>query len=186
MTKFTNNEFFKDIGILVLSILVAIVLVQTRVLAQILTATQGITFLSSFVAGIFFTSIFTTAPAIAALIEIAQTSSLVWVSFFGAFGAMCGDFLMFRFMRDRFSEHLLHTIHLQGARRRLKHFLKPRLFRRLTFVIGGLIIASPLPDELGLTLLGLSKTKTSWFLPLAFVCNFAGILLVGLVARALL
>ena len=67
----------------------------------------------------------------------------------------------------------------------MKALFKFKFFRWLTWLIGGLIIASPLPDELGISLLGFSKAKTSLFIVLSFVFNFLGILFIGWVARAL-
>ena len=61
---------------------------------------------------------------------------------------------------------------------------KLKFFRWLTFLVGGLIIASPLPDELGISILGFSKMKVSWFIAISLVFNFIGILLIGVVARA--
>ena len=51
--------------------------------------------------------------------------------------------------------------------------------------MGGLIIASPFPDELGIGLLGFSKMRTRWFVLLSFTFNFIGIFLIGLVAKTL-
>ncbi len=79
----------------------------------------------------------------------------------------------------------MEIIKHQGAGKRIKLLLKLKFFRWLTFLAGGLIIASPLPDELGISLLGFSKMKTSWFIPLSFAFNFIGILLIGWVAKAL-
>jgi hypothetical protein len=59
------------------------------------------------------------------------------------------------------------------------------MFRLVSLFVGGLIIASPLPDELGISVWGFSKLKTAWFIPLSFFCNFVGILLIGAVARAI-
>lgn len=178
------KNVIRDTGIIVLSILVAVVLIKTEVLQQLFISTQNINFLNSFISGFFFTSVFTTAPAIAALAEISQINSLWGTAFFGALGAMCGDFIIFSFLRDHFSNHLFEMTKMRGLGRRLKAHLKSRFFRWLTFLLGGLIIASPLPDELGLSILGFSKTKTTPFLVLSFVFNFIGILIVGLVARA--
>ena len=50
---------------------------------------------------------------------------------------------------------------------------------------GGLILASPLPDELGVAVLGFSKMRLKYFALLSFVFNFLGIAVIGLVARAL-
>lgn len=180
-----RTEFFKDISVIAISILLSVVLVWTGVLSRIIEATSDYQVFSVIIAGFFFTSIFTTAPAIAALGEIAQGHSLPLVALFGALGAMLGDYIIFRFMRDTFSVHIAQIVQLQGARKRLTSLLKLRSFRWITFLVGGAIIASPLPDELGLSLLGFSKVKTSLFLPLSFVFNFLGIFLIGLAAQAL-
>jgi hypothetical protein len=178
--------FARDLGIIALSILVAAILIQSNTLAQLFALTGNFKFIDSFIAGFFFTSIFTTAPAIAAFGEMSLLGSLPAIAFFGALGAVCGDYLIFKFMRDTFAEHLSQMIELRSMRRRFGHLFKVRFFRQFTFLLGGIIIASPLPDELGLSLLGFSKVKTSWFLPLSFVFNFIGIYAVGLAARALL
>ena len=176
----------QDIGIVVLSICIAIILIESSVLSQILNSTKDLAFVGSFIAGLFFTSIFTTAPAMVTLGEIAQTHSPIINALVGAAGAVLGDLIIFRFVKDRFSEHLTEILATQGGGRRLRSLLKRRSFRWITFLLGGLIIASPLPDELGVSLLGFSKMKASGFIILSFLGNFLGILLLGLAARALL
>lgn len=180
-----NNFLLQDVAIVVLSIIIAVILVKTNVLIRILTSTQELELLGSFIAGMFFTSVFTTAPAIVTLGEIAKANSILPTAIFGAMGAVVGDLIIFRFVRDRFSEHLTEIIKHQGAGKRIKLLLKLKIFRWLTFLAGGLIIASPFPDELGISLLGFSKMRTSWFIPLSFTFNFIGILLIGWVAKAL-
>ena len=180
-----NNFLLQDMALIVLSIIIAVTLVKTGVLIKVLASTQELELLGSFVAGIFFTSVFTIAPAIVTLGEIARANSILPTAILGAMGAVVGDLIIFRFIRDRFSEHLMELIKHQSMGKRIKVLFKLKLFRWLTFLVGGLIIASPFPDELGISLLGFSKMRTSWFIPLSFVFNFIGILLVGLVARAL-
>ena len=180
-----NNFLLQDIAIIVLSVIIAVIFVKTNVLIKILTSTQELELLGSFIAGMFFTSIFTTAPAIVTLGEIARANSILPTAIFGAMGAVVGDLIIFRFVRDRFSGHLMEIIQHQGAGKRIKLLLKLKIFRWLTFLAGGLIIASPFPDELGISLLGFSKMRTSWFILLSFSFNFIGILLIGLVAKAL-
>jgi len=46
------------------SVIIAIFFVRNGILDNFLTATQGIKFISAFLAGMFFISIFTAAPAI--------------------------------------------------------------------------------------------------------------------------
>src|SRR3989344_5847726 len=179
-----NNSgflFLQDVALLAISVLIAVILIQTQVLSNVLTATKESEMIGSFVAGTFFTS----APAIAALGEIAHANSVLFTALFGALGAVVGDMVIFRFMRDRFSKHLLTLIGHKGGVARLKALFRLRLFKWLTFLVGGLIIASPLPDELGISLLGFSKTRLSLFIPLSFTFNFLGILIIGMIAKSM-
>ncbi len=186
MDKSTQNNLTRDIGIVVFSIIVAILLIQTGAIEEILKRTQDVWFLDSFIAGMFFTSIFTVAPALVALGEIAQSAQSVFlVALFGGLGALCGDLIMFRFMRDRLGEDIMRLIKNSGNDR-LRHIIRLRFFRWLTFFWGALVIASPLPDELGLAIMGFSKTRTSLFIPTSFVSNSLGILVIGLIAKNLL
>ena len=180
-----NNYILQDIAIILLSILVAVILVKTEILATILTSTKELKIFGSFVAGMFFTSIFTIAPAAAALVEIARADSILLTAFFGSIGAVIGDLIIFRFFRDKLSEHLAELIEHQKGWKRNKALFRLRSFRWLTALAGGLVIASPLPDELGICLLGCSKIKTSRFIPLSFIFNFLGILLIGWIAQAI-
>ena len=183
MRKVSINLIW-DFLIIGASIGAAVFLLQSELLIRILTSTKEIEFIGSFIAGTFFTSVFTTAPAIVALGEIAHANSVLWTALFGALGAVVGDLLIFRFVRDRFSEHLLALLAHQGGRRRVRAMFQLKAFRWITFLLAGMIIASPLPDELAMSLLGFSKISASRFIPLSFVFNFLGILVIGLVAKA--
>ncbi len=174
----------RDLGIIILSIVIAIILVKTGALKSLLTSTQELKFIGSFVAGIFFVSVFTAAPATVVLAEIAQSNSVFWVAFFGGAGALIGDLVIFRFIKDRLSTDFLYLIKKSKSERLLSIF-RLKLFRWLIPFIGALIVASPLPDELGLTMMGLSKMKTSFFIPLSFLLNFLGIITIGLIAKVL-
>ena len=177
--------FVEEQGIVFLSVLIALILAQTDVLVRVLTSTKELELIGSFIAGMFFTSVFTTAPAMVTLGEIAQVQSLVLVALFGAAGAVVGDLIIFRFVKDRVSEHLMAISKEQGGARRMKSLLKRKFFRGFTFFLGGLIIASPLPDEIGISLMGISKMKLPLFVALSFMFNFIGIAMIGLAARAL-
>lgn len=184
MKKSSSIRFLiQDALIIALSIIISVFLVKSDVLVRILTATREMEFVGSFIAGMFFTSIFTTAPAIATLGEIGQVNSIWSTAFFGALGSVVGDLVIFRFVRDRFSDHLHELFKHRKGKHRLAHLFKLRLFRWISFFVGGLIIASPLPDELGISLLGFSKLRLRYFILISFTFNFIGICLIGEVAR---
>jgi hypothetical protein len=137
---------------------------------------------ASLIAGLFFTSLITTAPAIAVLGELMVGANLFVVALVGALGAVAGDYLIFAFVRDRISQDAGYL--LRGPRfRRMFHIFRQPHFRRVLPVIGALIIASPLPDELGLALLGFSRMDRRYFFAISYSMNFIGILLIGLAAR---
>lgn len=183
--KLEKHFLLQDAAIIFISVLVAVILAKTGILKNFLTSTKEWELFGGFLSGMFFTSVFTTPPAIVALGEIARIDGVIVTALVGALGAVLGDLVIFRFIRDRFAEHLLELMGHRGLGRKFKALLKLRYFRWFTFFLGSLIIASPLPDELGISLLGFSKMKLSWFIPVSFVFNFIGIVFIGLVARAL-
>ncbi len=185
INKKIENTLKRDFRIIIFSIIVAVLLVKTGAIEEILALTQGLWFFDSFVAGLFFTSIFTTAPAIVALGHIAQSSeSVLTVALLGGLGALCGDLIIFRFMRDNLGKDIVRLVNNSGNVK-LRSFMKLKIFRWMTFFIGALVISSPLPDELGLAMMGLSKTRTSILIPVSFAFNFLGILIIGLIAKNL-
>lgn len=186
LTKEEKRRIVRDLLIVVISIIFAIVLVKSPLLEQLLHATRGFKMLGSFIAGLFFTSVFTTTPAIVTLAELSQSTSVFNVAFVGAIGSVLGDLIIFRFVRDSLSEHIATIIKKRRIGKKKATKKQLTAFRWISFVVAAFIIASPLPDELGISLLGLSKLKMSWFIVLAFFGNFLGILLIGLAANAIL
>ena len=175
----------KDIAVIALSILIAIILVKTGVLTNILASSRELKLLGSLIAGMFFTSVFTVAPATVALVEIARLNSIFWVAILGGAGAMIGDLIIFRFVKNKLSEDILYLLKKSKSEQLISIF-RLRTFRWSTVFLGALIIASPLPDELGLAMMGLSKIKTSLFIPISFLLNSLGILIIGLIARSIM
>lgn len=155
-------------------IIIAIIFVKTGILDILINAVKDYYMLASFIAGIFFTSIFTLAPASIALVHIAETSPIGPVVLWGALGAMCGDLILFFFIRDRFTEDLKRTIR-PSTMHHILHSFHFGFLKWLAPLIGALIIASPLPDEIGISLLGMSKVKTTLLIPISFVMNMLGI-----------
>ena len=180
----TNRILYlvRDLGIIALSVAVAITLAKTGILGGVLTATQELKFLGSFLAGVFFISVFTAAPAMVVIVELARANSPVEVAIFGGLGALVGDLIVFRFIRDTLAEDISRLVQGVGNGK-LRSVFRLGLFKWLTPFIGALIIASPLPDEVGITMLGLSKMRTSLFIPVSLGLNFLGILMIALLAK---
>ncbi len=166
-----------DVIIIALGILVTIVLVKLGLINALVISLGDYSALASFVAGIFFTSTFTIAPASVAIINIASHAPIPVVATWAALGAMLGDLILFFFIRDRFAEDLKSAI----GKSRVKHVLHSFHFgfmKWLSPVLGAVIIASPLPDELGLSLMGISRVKVAVLIPISYVMNFVGVYLI--------
>lgn len=180
--KTENTNLMRDLAIIIFSVIIAVFLVKTGVVENLLTSTQEMKILGSFIAGIFFVSIFTAIPATVVFGEIAQTNSIFLVSIIGGIGALIGDIIIFRFIKDKLAEDLIHLLKKTGLKRLITIF-RLKFFKWVIPLLGALVVASPLPDELGLAMMGLSKMKTSLFLPLFFLLNSVGILIICLIAK---
>ncbi len=163
----------RDLIILCASITAAIILARTGVLEQFFSSTSNLVYISAFVAGIFFTSIVTIGPATLALITLCGIGNPYLVALLGAAGAVIGDLVIYLFVKDdlaRDAKFLTKPLHL-------KHLFKFHFLRWLGPIIGSLVIISPLPDELGLALMGFKNIQLRLLVPLLFVLNFFGVLL---------
>jgi hypothetical protein len=172
--KKNGYALVRDIIMIVIGIIIAIIFVKTGLLSAILSFFDGYYIIAAFIAGIFFTSIFTIAPSSIALVHLADNSPLGGIVFWGALGAVFGDLILFFFIRDKFAEDLKKSMKPSTVKH-IFHSLHFGFLKWLSPVLGALIIASPLPDEIGISLLGMSKVKTSVLIPISFVMNMLGI-----------
>lgn len=167
-----------DLVIIAVGIVVTIVLSKFGVIDSLVYALRNYSVFACFLAGIFFTSTFTIAPASVAIVHIAaQHVPVPSIALWGALGAMFGDLILFFFIKDRFSKDLM-GIFSSATRKHFFHSFHFGFFKWLSPILGALIIASPLPDEIGISLLGMSKVRLSVLLPIAYVMNFVGIYLI--------
>lgn len=182
--SFKNNKkkLIKNLSIVFLSVLIAIILAKTDAFRDLLISIQGLKFIGSFIAGIFFISVFTVAPASVMLFNIAQITPIWEVAILGGLGAVVGDFIIFRFIKNNFADEVINLLKKTKIQK-IAGIIHLSAFRWLVPFIGALIIASPLPDELGLTMMGLSKVKTSTFVLISFILNSLGILALVFIIR---
>ena len=178
-------QLFIDTLIMILSILVAIYLVKSELIIKFVFLFEDLKWLGIILAGSLFTSMFTVAPSIALIGVLANTTHPIILAVLGGIGAAIGDYILFRFIKDRVSEDINYLLSFQRGSK-LTLFFKTKLFIFFTPFIAGLIIASPLPDELGVTMLGLSNIKDKTFLLISFIANGVGILAVGWVAKGII
>jgi hypothetical protein len=172
-------------GVFILfSIALAIFLIQSDLIQSFLNSLQGLQVLAIFFAGMFFTSIFTTAPSMAMISVLAQDNNIFLVAFIGGLGAMLGDYIIFKFIKDRISEDFKYIFDFP-KRKRIPHIFRTKIFHWFVPFFGALIMASPIPNEIGITILSLSNTNNKFFLTVSYIFNSIGIFLVAVLSKTL-
>ncbi|OGG92043.1 hypothetical protein A3H03_03730 [Candidatus Kuenenbacteria bacterium RIFCSPLOWO2_12_FULL_42_13] len=142
-------------------------------------------YLGAFIAGVMFTYSFTAGVATAVFLIIGQGNNLIAFGLIGGLGALMGDLVIFKVLRGYFKEEIdklgqEKIIKALGQNARtaavLKHYVLP--------ILGAIIIASPLPDELGVSLFAMDKViKPKFFSVMSYLLNTAGIFVILFIGR---
>lgn len=136
-------------------------------------------YIGAFFAGMLFVSTFTAAIGALILFVLAENLMPLTLGLIAGIGATVGDLVIFRFVRDGLLSEIEDIYNRLGGRR-LSHIIHVKAFRWMFPVIGAIIIASPLPDEFGVGLMGISKMRAGKFAVLSYILNSMGILAVVL------
>ena|SRR3989338_1443355 len=174
---------YKNTVLLVLSLALFFFFADHPIVKNTISLINGFGYFGAFISGILFVSIFTVAPAAVVLFFLAETLNPLLVAVFAGVGAVLGDYLIFRFLRDRVFDELKPLYLNHGGNFLIKLFKTP-YFAWFLPIFGAFIIASPFPDEIGIGLLGASKLKSWQFLLLTFLLNTVGIFIVIIAARS--
>ncbi len=177
--RLIRNTFF-----MCASVVAAYFIVQLGTVNQFMMSIGGLAYAGSFIAGVFFTSAFTTIPAIAVLSELALITDPWIVALFGGVGAVTGDYILFLIVRQGLSHDVKYLIAHMGFKRVRKLF-HTKLLEHVLPLLGALVLASPLPDELGLAMLGFSKIDKDRFLLISLAMNTFGIFVIAIIARSI-
>ena len=113
----------------------------------------------------------------AMIVVLAENNNPIILALLAGMGAVVGDLVIIKFFKEKLSKDVsLITRELQL--KKINNFLIKWKLEFITPLIGAIIIASPLPDELGLMMLGASNLKYYQIIILTYLLNTAGILLI--------
>lgn len=169
---------YKNLTLLGISFFIAYILYNNESFHSFLLHLGGFGYFGAFIAGILFVSTFTAATGVLILLVLAEQLSIIELGVIAGLGAVVGDFIIFRFIQDDLVAEV-EPIYKQFGGGHITKVLHSRYFSWTLPVIGAILIASPLPDEIGISLLGLSKMKTYQFLLISFCLNAIGIMFVA-------
>lgn len=136
-------------------------------------------YLYVFIFGALFTFGFTTPFSIGFFLTY-NPENILLSAIIGGIGAVFFDLAIFRLIRFSFMDEF-RKLEKEKEFSKISNLFRIKLSRKikvyLTYVFAGIIIASPLPDEMGVSMLaGLTKIKTFTLAVLSFIFNTLGIL----------
>ena len=167
-----------------LSILLAILLSRNESFHSFILHLGMFEYVGAFIAGILIVSTFTVSEGILILLILAERLNLVELGIVAGLGGVLGDLIIFRVVKDDLSADLVYLYKRFGGHH-LSHVLHSRYFHWTLPVIGALIIASPFPDEIGVSLMGISKMSTLRFASVAFLLDFAEVIAIVLASSVI-
>lgn len=176
--NYNNKWKYKNLTVVFISIVLAVQLSRIEGFHSFLIHLGGFGYIGAFIAGMLFVSTFTVATSALILLILAETLSPLEIGLIAGLGAVVGDMLIFRLIKDNLANEVEDIYNQMDRKKHLKKLFHSKYFNWMLPVLGGIIIASPLPDELGISLMGISKMNTLKFILLSYVLNSIGIFLV--------
>lgn len=183
MNKILSELKYPKFLFLILTFVIAYLIFQDRTSLPLHNTLLSLGYIGTFLAGIFFAYGFTAALATILLLILAKEQNIFLAGIIAGFGALVGDLLIFKFIRHSFTNEI-KKLSKEKALTYLDNKI-PKLFKKYFIaVLAAFIIASPLPDEIGVTLLAsTTKISTKMFSVLSGILNTAGIFIILIIGN---
>ncbi len=179
--KIKYPKFF----LLVLSFITAYYLFDSAYFDPIRNIIMKLGYFGTFFFGIIFVQGFTAAPATAALLLIAKEQNMYLAGIIAGLGALVGDLIIFKFIKYSFADEI-KKFRREKLVKEISGITPGPIKKYLVPVLGGFIIASPLPDEIGVSLFAMSKhASVKIFSIISFSLNTAGILIILYIGKSI-
>jgi len=156
---------------------------QEALVIQNLISSLG--YVGAFLAGILYVYSFSAAIATSLLLILGKQNNILLVGLIAGLGALCGDLVIYKFIRHSFHDEL-DKLKKEPFIVRISKSLHGNLKKYIMPVLAMIVIASPLPDEIGVVLLASSKVITlRMFSILAYVLNTLGIFIILIIGNVM-
>ncbi|OGS55715.1 MAG: hypothetical protein A3K60_00985 [Euryarchaeota archaeon RBG_19FT_COMBO_56_21] len=173
---------YPKIGMLALVVIFAYLTFRLGDVQSFFHSLGQLGYVSAFLGGMLFAFGFGAPFGVAILATIADDVNILVAGLVGGLGALLSDYILFKFIRVTFNDEILRFkssrafSFVDGA---LIRKLPPRLSFYIILGVAGFVIASPLPDEIGVAMLaGIATVRDRTFAVMSFALNTLGILVV--------
>lgn len=179
LIKIKEHIQYPKILLLTFSILMAYFLFRMGVMDGLSDRLNGYGYISIYVAGMLFAYGFTAPIAAAFLISMAPEINIYFGALVAGLGAGTSDLLIFTFVRSSFQDEfdkLRATATFQKIYELFHRHFSDKAKEYVLWTLAGFMLASPLPDEFGVTLVsGFTQIKKNLFTLIAIALNTVGI-----------
>jgi hypothetical protein len=179
LARWWRRYEYKHTTLATLALVLFVVGLDTALVQQGLASVEELGVVGILIAGALFTSFFTTAPALVMIVRFAEIYDPLTITLYAGMGSVVGDLIILKVFEEKVGYELLplaKKFRLMSWLRKLRR----KKNREKATLLGMLAIASPLPDEIGIGLLGIAHLPVISLLIITFLLNSAGILLLVL------
>lgn len=174
------NFKYPKILLLIVAIITSYIIFSNPEVDNFIWGLDKLNYLGVFIAGLLFSFGFT-SPFSAGYFIALNPENIIITGIIGGFGAMLADLFIFKMIRFSFTEEI-KKLRKEKITKQIENILNKTLIGKLKiylmYIFAGILIASPLPDEIGVIILaGLTKVKTTALMILGFILNTLGIII---------
>jgi uncharacterized membrane protein YdjX (TVP38/TMEM64 family) len=171
--------------LLALTFVIAYLILEISDLTELRNFVASLGYFGAFISGIMYSYSFTAAPATAILLILAANKNIILTGIVAGIGALLADIIIFRFIRHSFADEI-ERLSKESFFKKIAQRLPRAVDKYIVPVIAGIIIASPLPDEIGVSMLASCRIiSVRIFMLLSYVLNTAGIFVVLIIGSNL-
>lgn len=175
--RFKYPKFF----LLIISLVAAYLLFTNPIVSEQIIKLKSLSYLGTFFAGVLFAFGFTAAFAVGFFIAL-NPQNIFLAAIIGGIGTLLANLLVFRLIKTSFIDEfnrLKHEHLVKEITKLIKRKVGLRISNYVLYLFAGIIIASPLPDEIGITMLaGLTSIRTKILGVITFLLSTLGIYII--------
>ncbi len=177
---------YPKITLLAIFIALAYILFRNPSISSWISNLEDLSYFGTFIGGMLYSFGFS-APFATGFFIALKPDNIILASIFGGIGSLATDLIIFNFVKFSFKDEfnqISKTKLINGINNFFNRHLSLRIKRCLLYSFSGILIASPLPDEAGVTILaGLTSIKQKTLAIISVILNTLGILIILLLSN---
>ena len=187
MRRLFRFRYPKIAGLVIASILAYLIFKNSSV-QEFIVNLNNINYAGTFIAGLLFSFGFSTPFAIGFFLSVSP-ENIFLTSIIGGFGALLSDLFIFKMIHVSFMDEFNRIKKIELIRETnaiFKKEINAKIRIYFFYVFAGIIIASPLPDEIGVSMLvGLTTINIRKLAIVSLITNTIGIFTILLIGSTL-